>query len=109
MGLSVGALNSTTYGVRPMQYALQNQSQVSSAYAESLADAKAVSNVSPVKYPDSQLVKQSGNVQATASAKEVNASFNKIASAYTGATTGYNEDRTGYGYDMVGSNFDMYA
>lgn len=112
MGLSVGALNSNTYSVRPMAYALQNKSSVSSAYTESVAQASGsngVTSVKPVSYPNAQVVQESGAASATASAQAVNASFNAIASAYEGATTGYGANSAGYGYDMIGSKFDAFA
>ncbi len=87
MGLSVGSVGNS-YGmsyIRPMNYALKNQSEVSDAFKET-GMGGAVTNVPPVVYPNAQ-----------------------VAEKYQGMTTGYSQNGQARNYEIAGSTLDLYA
>ena len=96
------------YRTRPMNYVVQNQSDVSDAYKESigLSKARSMDPTPPVLYPNAQKV-PAGAVKAPQADEEtVNRQFNSIAARYSGVNTGYERNGQGQGYEMTGSLFD---
>ncbi len=96
------------YRTRPMNYAVQNQSDVSDAYKESIGMSKARSMdpTPPVLYPNAQKVPVGAVKSPAADEETVNRQFNNIASRYSGVNTGYERNGQGQGYEMTGSLFD---
>ena len=109
--ITSASLSSPISAVRPMQYTVQNQSEVSAAYEASI-EASAVSDVkaaSPVQYANAQIVKEP-SVPAidTKQLTAVNQSFNQIAERFAGASTGYASSGAPQSYDVIGSSFDAF-
>ncbi len=110
MGLSVDSTSNLT--VSPQWYSVANQSQVSTAYAESMqvgavSGNAAVKAANPVQYPNAQ-VSEAREAQQTA-AQQAEQGYNSIASAFEGAFTSYSSALVGNSYSSVGSSFDAYA
>lgn len=116
MSLAINAINaySGMSTVRPMNYSVQNQSEVSAAYTESTKEAKSVGtfpsirNVDPVQYANANVVSVDP-MEKLAKTQSVSKDLNAIASGFSGAITGYGSDSQSYGYQMVGSTLDLYA
>ncbi len=110
MGLSVDSTSNLT--VNPQWYSVQNQSQVSAAYTESMqvgavSGSAAVKGANPVQYPNAQVAEaQEAAQQASQQAEQ---GFNSIAMAYEGTYTSYTSAMSGASYSMVGSNIDVFA
>lgn len=106
---AIGAYNQVSY-IRPLNYKLQNTSEVSSSYVDSINKAMETSDpvdaVSPVGYPTAEKVSSSSSPQ---SAKAANALFNGIASAFSSSLTGYSANGAGNQYSVVGNNIDLFA
>jgi hypothetical protein len=115
MSLAINAINaySATSAVRPMNYSVKNQSDVSSAYTESTKGVKKtgtfpnIGAVNPVQYPNAQ-VTAVDPTEKLAKAQSVSRDMNEIASEFTGTATGYNSASQSYGYDTIGSTIDVY-
>lgn len=94
------------YRTQPMNYAVENKSDVSDAYKESMGvnKSRSMDPVPPVLYPNAQRVqvgKTSGPDEET-----VNRQFNQIAQKYSGNTIGYERNGQGQNYQVTGSMFD---
>jgi hypothetical protein len=97
-----------------MNYTVKNQSEVSSAYAESVKQVENtgifsdIGSVTPVRYPNAQ--EFSVNLtDRLAKAQSVSRDMNEIASEFAGTTTGYSSDRQSSNYQMIGSVIDEYV
>lgn len=116
MSLAINALNaySGISSVRPMNYSVRNQSEVSSAYTESVKETQnagtfpSIGTVNPVAYPDAT-VSAADSTARLAKAQSTNRELNSIASGFSGIMTGYGNDSQSYGYEMIGSTIDYYA
>ena len=111
--MGIGGINGAynayqLYRTQPMNYAVQNQSDVSDAYKESVGvnAARSMDPVPPVLYANAQKVPVAGSDRSQ-DAAAANRQFNAIASRYEGETVGYTRGAQGMnGYGVVGSMFD---
>ena len=96
---------------KPQNYAVENESEVSDAFTESLAmnGVNGINGPSPVQYPNAQVAEPSRAEQQAANATRVNQFYNNVASAFQGAATSYNANGVGSQYEMVGSTIDLTA
>ena len=101
----IGAYNQFTY-VRPMNYSVKNQSDVSDAYSEEVSSLGESGLVNPVGYPNAQAEPVSP-VASRISAQKAGEQSNELAAQFSGSVTGYGSDSQGLSYGMTGSNFDM--
>ena len=116
MSLAINAINaySAVSAVRPMNYAVKNQSDVSSAYMESINETQSVEGfsgigaVNPTQYPNAQSV-EINPMMKLAKTQSVSKDLNAIASGFSGITTGYDSTSQSYGYQTIGSVIDLYA
>lgn len=109
--MAVGAIRamraySNVSFTQPLNYALSNNSEVSSAYAQSVLQpsevAGAVDPVSPVGYPNAQRISTKKMDPV-----ETNAMFNEVAKSFGGGVTGYGSKGMGSTYNTVGQNIDV--
>ena len=122
MGLSVariGALSgmnpvsgvSAYMKTEPMNYTVDNESEVSGSYVQSLrggASANKVGAVPPVRYANATV--QSGDpIQAVQKKQETERAFNQLASAYGNDNTTYGANMRGQSYQAVGQTIDLFA
>jgi len=93
-------------GTRPQNYAVDNQSEISDAFADSLKTygATGVTGPSPVQYTNAQT--EDNKVSAVNDSAKANRFYNDIASAFQGVSTGYGANAQAQSYAMVGANFD---
>lgn len=110
MSLSVGAIGGIGgfSSIKPLNYALANQSGVSETYQKSIQTNNRVDLVNPVQYPNAR-TEETGNVSSFARARQAGSEYNDIASRYAGSPVGYSANREATSYDMVGSAFDAIA
>ena len=111
MSLSVGAISpfGKLSAVKPLHYALPNQSRVSDAYRESVKEDEGVGLVNPVRYPNARTVsisEMSGRAEASQKADQ---EYNAIAARFAGSPTFYQADSSASSYAMIGSGFDAIA
>lgn len=113
MGLSVASLNpikSVTYvSQKPQAYTIENKSDVSSAYKESLKNTvtpEGINGPAPVQYAT-----RFNRVSSTSLDKNrlMNRAYNTIASAFGGDVTGYDRNREPSAYGVVGNGVDLFA
>ena len=109
-GLSASSMNPISSVRRremvPDAYTLDNQSDVSDAFRQSLA-ANGVEGImapTPVSYPTAHM--QEHQFDRAASATQVNRYYNAIASGFGDATTSYNAAGKGSSYGAVGQSID---
>ena len=116
MNLAIGAINaySGISAIRPLNYSVTNQSEVSSTSKESAQDAMSIGAfpnidaVNPVQYPNAQSIAVDP-MKKLEQTQSVSKDLNEIASGFTGIATGYGSDSKSYGYQMIGSTIDIYA
>ena len=104
-----GFSGSQTY-IRPMNFSVDNTSDVSAGFAESIrrtAGKYSVGASKPVVYPDSSAVSK-GPGKGSAEARQIEAHFNRIASDHYGETVGYGPRGQALGYEAEGRVFDVY-
>lgn len=95
--------------VQPMQYALNNTSEVSSVYdTDTTKNSSGINGVRPVKYPDATLFEASP-VDKKAEKQELTKQFNEIADSISKGFTGYTNTSRGTNYELIGKNIDIYA
>lgn len=97
--------------IRPLHYPVDNASDTSSAYSESVrrnGGKYSVGAARPVMYPDSQSV-ASGPKKGSEKAREMERAFNKIASDHYGETVLYGSKGEGFGYEAEGRIFDVFT
>ena len=110
---STGSYSSLTR-TKPMNYAVENQSQVSNAYQQSTEDIsksrgfQPVGAANPVQYPN-QVNVQEASIASIQKSQETNREFNHVAQSFVGQVTGYSAGSVATGYDIVGSQFDAFA
>lgn len=110
---STGIYNSMTR-TKPMNYAVDNQSQVSNAYQQSVENIsqssgfQPVGAANPVQYPN-QVNVQEASIASIQKSQETNREFNQVAKGFAGQVTGYSAGSVATGYDIVGSQFDAFA
>ena len=111
MSLSVGAISSfgKLSAVKPLQYAVSNQSRVSDAYRESVNEDKGVGLVNPVRYPNARTVPISEMTERAEASQKTGQEYNAIAARYAGSPTFYQADSSASSYAMIGSGFDAIA
>ena len=99
-----------TVGSRPMNYAVENESEISDAFSESMAVANAgsVTGATPVQYANAQREERTPGVPSMDAAR-ANRFYNNIASAYQGMSTSYDASGAAGQYAMIGSNIDLTA
>lgn len=109
--MAVGAIRamraySSVSFTQPLNYALTNNSEVSSAYAQSVKRPSEVSGtidpVSPVGYPNAQKI-----TRKKLDPTEASAMFNEVAKSFNGSITGYGSKGTGNSYNTIGQNIDI--
>lgn len=116
MGLSVGSMrpiSSVSFVTRsPQMYAVDNESEVSAAYAESVARPEntgggigSVGSARPVQYANTKTTAASPMEET----QRVSRAYNDIASSFSGLTTSYTQDMSGVQYGVAGSNIDVYV
>jgi hypothetical protein len=112
-GLSAGSMNRISpianREIRPQNYAVENESEVSDAFTQAMAmqGVNGITGPAPVQYPNAQV--EENKVNAAEQSKQANAMFNKIASAYQGMNTSYNANGGPQSYGMVGNSIDLTA
>ena len=108
--MAVGAIRamraySSVSFTQPLNYALKNNSEVSSAYAQSVQKPSEVSStidpVSPVGYPNAQKITK--KLDPT----KASAMFNEVAKSFNGSITGYGSKGTGNSYNTIGQSIDI--
>jgi hypothetical protein len=109
MGYSVDGLGPVSITQqRPMAYALQNNSQVSSSFEDSMKIAQGgVTPPSPVSYPTAQI--ETNRINQAEASQETNRAYNQIASSFGSAATTYDANSQSFAYATVGSNIDLFA
>ncbi len=111
MALSIGrmgAASTVSYtSIKPQNYSLSNNSEVSSAYEASRAnETSGIGAVDPVQYPNATAQSKSSAMVASS---KMESAFNDIASSYEGMTTAYDPEGNGLQYDILGSNVDVFG
>ncbi|MCR5666607.1 MAG: hypothetical protein K6G01_07225 [Eubacterium sp.] len=114
MSLAISPVSSSmnTKVVQPINYALQNEANVSDAYVSQVNQPKEIDDVTPVIYPTSRATQQTQVVDSSKrleQAQQVAQKYNEIASSFGGATVGYASDSSALAYQAIGAGFDMYA
>ena len=98
--------------IKPQNYAVENESEVSDAYSESIAvnGANSISGPSPVQYTNAQAQGMGGEGHtAAANAARVSRFYNQVASSFQGAATSYDANGRAGQYATVGSTIDLTA
>lgn len=110
MSVKVGAIG-TDFSSVSRNYALSNQSSVSSVYQQqkvnSAASTKGIGIVNPVQYPNADIqAKQADKVEDSIKTEQA---FNQVAAAYQNMTTAYNAGGMAEAYGMTGSTINLMA
>ena len=97
--------------LKPMNYAIKNNSEVSDVYVKSIektGGTNQIDSANPVIYPNASVssADAKGN---SAKSLEASKSFNDIAESFGGINTSYGVAGEARTYSTVGSNFDTYA
>ena len=117
MGISPISAYSNMSPINPvsrMNYQVQNESEVSDAFKDSVnkvgssGSMGGIGVTSPVRYANATYNPEAVEQKQQASL-EANAEFNSIADAFGGATTGYDAARAAMTYASIGGGFDAYA
>ena len=95
---------------RSMNYSLENESDVSASYAESMEQASPakVDAAPPVRYANATMNRVDGT-ERMAMNRQVNQAYNSVASRFGGQTTGYGQDRAAKAYATVGQSVDLFV
>ena len=99
-----------TLETKPQNYAVENESEVSDAFSQSMAvnGAGGITAAPPVQYANAQVSENSTSGPSMDSAR-MNRFFNDIASGYQGMSTSYDANGQAGQYAMIGSNIDYSA
>ena len=114
MGLSVaslGRISGLSYvQQKPMNYLVDNESEVSGAFVESMQTASPakVDAAPPVRYATASM-EEEDPMQRQRQNQQVNRAYNSIASQYSGMVTGYGQDRAARAYQTVGQSVDYFV
>ena len=111
MSLSVGAIGSfgQLTAVKPLNYALTNQSAVSSAYENSLQSGGDIRPASPVSYPNARTVSLGEQAERIRKARNSDQGYQAIAEHFKGTAASYQRDMGVQTYSLTGSSFDAIA
>ncbi len=96
--------------IRPQNYAVENESEISDAFSESLEvnGANGITGPAPVQYTNAQATEFGGSGQRSSpSAARVSQFYNQVASSFQGAPTSYDAGGNAGQYAMIGSNIDL--
>ena len=112
--VSMNAISSVRpVGIRPQNFAVENESEVSDAFAESLAanGASGITGPAPVQYTNAQAVSDRSDAirDRAAESTRVNQYYNDVASSFEGAPTSYDANGQAASYGVVGSTIDLIA
>ncbi len=109
----------TTYSpvsnVQPMNYAVENNSEVSDVYAaETTKNSAAVNGTSPVQYPNATVSNSPVSevvdpIEIQRRKQAVDSRYNEIAMKFMQDNPSYTARARGASYQMVGSKFDAFA
>ena len=109
----------TTYSpvasVQPMNYAIENGSEVSDVYAAETTKSSAfVNGTSPVQYPNATVgsspVREAIDpLEIQRKKQETDNKYNEIAMKFMQDNPSYNARANAASYQMIGSKFDAYA
>ena len=91
----------------PMNYAVDNESEVSDVYTQMMrtSGAGSIKGPSPVAYPNAQI--QENQISQVQEQSKANSYYNDIAKGFSGMNTSYDASGAGSSYQMVGSQFDF--
>ncbi len=97
--------------VKPQNYAVENESEVSDAFSESMAvnGASGITGPSPVQYANAEASEGGQGGSPRVSAQRASQLYNQIASSFQGTTTSYDASGNGGQYAMVGGTIDVSA
>ncbi len=101
--------------IQPMNYSVQNESEVSDVFAtEATKNTAGINGTTPVQYPNARVsaTEESRLIDPTAmleARKKTASAYNDIASQFKTANTGYSRSGIGNSYGMAGSRFDAFA
>ena len=114
MGLSASSLNPISaieYKMTtPRAYNVENQSEVSDSFVESLQASgysKRVEGAAPVQYATASVT--TNRVSQVQKNQEVNRAYNAIAASFDGFSVSYGADRKNSSFEMLGSQLDLFA
>lgn len=113
MGLSVASLNpisSTAVMSTRQAYSIDNQSEISSAYRESIANTatpEGVRGPAPVQYATRRY--NVSGVNSLSENQRMTRAYNNIASAFDGINTSYDRNSEASPYQLIGKGFDAFA
>ena len=102
----------STREVRPQNFNVENESEVSDAFKESLEvnGGSGITGPSPVQYANaSSKETEAAALENAKNATEVNDYYNKVAESFGGASTSYDAGGNASQYSMVGSHIDLLA
>ena len=115
----ISGINSymSTASVQPMSYAVENEAEVSDAFAtEVTKNTAGINGATPVQYPNASVktepVEKEQLIDPTAlleQRKKTASAFNELASQFRTSNTGYSRAGIGNSYGMAGSRFDAFA
>ncbi len=116
MSMAIGgtAAIGNDVSVKPLQYAVNNESRVSDAFVESMNRVGAVSTSErvgaavPVRYPDAR-IDPDDTAMRLQEAVTANRQYNQIASEFSNSYTGYTASGAGTAYALSGANVDYFA
>ena len=111
MSLSVGAIGSfgQLSAIKPLNYAVSNQSRVSDAYQKSVQSQGEIDLVNPVQYPNARTVSVAETAEQRGAAQKADREYNAIAARYASSPAFYQADSSAASYSMIGSGFDAIA
>ena len=114
MGLSASSLNPISaieYRTTiPQAYTVENESEVSDSFVESLRGAgysNRVDAVSPVQYATANV--SVNRIEQLQKNQETNKAYNDLAASFGGVSVAYGNASQSLGYSVVGSMFDSFA
>lgn len=116
MGMAIGGTSAAAadVSVKPLAYAVDNKSDVSGAFVESMNRVGAVSPKDrvgaavPVRYPDAR-VDENTSFLKLQEAVSANRDYNRIATEFSNSYTGYSANGAGTNYSVSGGSVDFYA
>ena len=114
MGLSASSMNPIVgieYRVTtPQSYNLENKSEVSDSFVESLKASgfsNRVEGAAPVQYATASVT--TNRIAQVQKNQEVNQAYNAIASSFGNQSISYGADSRNTSFNMLGSQLDLFA
>lgn len=94
---------------RPMAYAVDYQSRVSSAFEDSLKvnGVDDIQAAAPVQYATA--TRTTNAIRQLEANRETNSAYNDLAASFNGATTGYDRASHAQNFATIGANIDTFA